>query len=66
VLVAFTGVVVDDVEEHLESSLVERTNGFAELPTRIAAGREPGIGRQEGDGVVAPVVGQPVLEQEAA
>jgi hypothetical protein len=61
-VVALGGVVVDDVEDHLEAGGVERLDHRLELADRTA--RRPvvgevGRGGEEADRVVAPVVGQP-------
>jgi hypothetical protein len=65
-LVAFAGVVVDHVEDHLDAGLVqpfdhdlEFVDLFAERPTAGVAD----IGREEADRVVAPVVRQALVDQ---
>ena len=54
--VALAGVVEDDVEEGADAGIAERGDGGGEF--RDAAGAEPGVGGEEGDGVVAPAVGE--------
>jgi len=65
------GVVVDDVEDHFDAGLVEEAHHALDLvqdrcrPTLLRAAG--GVGRfrgEEGEGVVAPVVGQAALEEE--
>ncbi len=55
--VAFAGVVQHDVEHRLYARLCQSGRGGGDL--RPAPGREPRIRGQPGDGIVAPVVGQP-------
>ena len=58
-------MVVDDVEDHLETRVVQAGHHLLEL--REGEVRHPGvtrIGREEADGVVAPVVAQPPLDEE--
>ena len=59
---ALGGVVVDHVEDHLEPGPVQRLDHRLELVDLLAAvpGRAVAVvGREEADGVVAPVVGHP-------
>ncbi len=67
-VVALAGVVVDDVEDDLEAGRVERLDHGLELidlaPVRAGRG-VLGVRREETDGVVAPVVAQPAIEQES-
>ena len=56
VLVALARVVVDDIEQHLDAGFVQGRRGVAHLGP--AAGRQARVGRQQGDGVVAPGVGE--------
>ena len=65
-VVALGGVVVDHVEDHLDAGLVQRADHRLELlhlPARGGAAAVLGVGREEADGVVAPVVGQALLDQ---
>ena len=55
-LVALAGVVQHDVQDDTQAGRVQRVDGGAHLCP--AAGGEPGIGGQEGNRVVAPVIGQ--------
>ena len=65
-VVALAGVVVDDVEDDLDARLVQGAHHRLEL-LHLAAGRGVrgvlGVGGEEADRVVAPVVGQPLVEQ---
>jgi hypothetical protein len=66
-VVALGGVVVDHVQDHLDAGGVQPAHHLLELAdllavvarVRVAAG-----GREEVDGAVAPVVAQPLLDQE--
>ncbi len=65
-LVAFGGVVVDDVEDDLDARLVQRANQGLELQHLLATLPAGGVGVvrcEEADRVVAPVVGQAPLDQ---
>ncbi len=65
-VVALGGVVVDDVENHLDALLVERAHHRLELLHLLAAlsgARVLVVRREETDRVVAPVVAQPALDQ---
>ena len=56
-LVALRGVVVDDVENHLEAGVVKARDHLLELAQAVGAvGGIARIGREEPDAVVAPVV----------
>ncbi len=58
-MVALAGVVVDDVEDHLESRGVQRAHHRLELAHLFAVGarrRVASLGREVADRVVAPVV----------
>ena len=64
--VAFGGVVVDDVEDHFEAGGVKPGHHLLEFAQAVGNVRRIArIGRKEADGVVAPVIGQPLLEQMA-
>src|SRR5271165_6573466 len=55
------GVVVDDVEYHLDACLVQRFHHrleFGDLTMRFGRGGVGVLRREEADGVVAPVVRQ--------
>jgi len=65
-LVALGRVVVDHVEDDLESSGVHRLDHALELrhlTSARARGGVAGVGREVADGIVAPVVGESELEQ---
>ena len=66
-VVALGGVVVDDVEDHLDAGLVQRLDHALELAHLLAApagGGVLGVRREVADRAVAPVVVQPPLVQE--
>ena len=63
---ALGGVVVDDVEDDLDAGLVQRLDHGLELghlAVRLGGGGVGLVRREEPDGVVAPVIGQPALHQ---
>ena len=65
-VVALGGVVVDDVQDHLDPGRVEVADHRLELAHLLApgpGGGVAGLGGEEADRVVAPVVGQPHLDQ---
>ena len=65
-LIAFGGVVVDDVEDHLEPGVVEARHHLLELAQGLLAFMGIArVGREEADRVVAPIIGQASLEQVA-
>jgi hypothetical protein len=61
---AFGGVVVDDVENDLDAGRVQAPHCDAHLVDR-AVGEIARLDRKEADGVVAPIVAQPLLQQKA-
>ena len=66
-MAALGGVVVDDVEDHLDPRAVERLHHPLELPHLLAARagrRVPRVGRDVPDRRVAPVVREPALDEE--
>ena len=66
-VVALGGVVVDDVEDHLDAGAVQRLDHPLELAHLLAApagGGVLGVGREVADRAVAPVVVQAPLVQE--
>ena len=66
-MVALGGVVVDDVEDHLDPGAVERLHHPLELAHLLAARpgrRVEGVRREEADRGVAPVVRQAPLGEE--
>ncbi len=65
-VVALRGVVVDHVEDDLDAGLVQSLDHGLELHDLLPArpvGRVPVVGREEPDGVVTPVVRQPLLDE---
>ena len=65
-VVAFGGVVVDDVEDHLDAGLVEGPHHRLELgdrAARVLVRRILVVRCEETECVVAPVVSQPEIEQ---
>ena len=65
-VVALGGVVVDDVEDHLDAGLVQGPHHRLELRDLLAALAAGGVlvvRGEEADRVVAPVVAQPALDQ---
>ncbi len=65
-LVAFAGVVVDHVQDHLEPGLVEAADHLLELGEReVRHGGVAAAGGEEREGGVAPVVHQALLDQVA-
>ena len=67
-VVALGGVVVDDVEDHLDAGRVQRPDHRLELLHLLAelTGRGVlGLRGEEAEGVVAPVVAQALVEQGA-
>ena len=68
-LVALGGVVVDDVEDHLDAGRVQGQHHRLELPHLLAPGarrRVLGVGGEVAERVVAPVVGQAPAQQAGA
>ena len=63
-LVALRGVVVDHVEDDLEPRVVQMRHHLLELGG-VAVGEVARLGGEEADGVVAPVVGELLVEQVA-
>ena len=66
-VVALGGVVVDDVEDHLDPGAVQRLDHVLELEHRVARSAARAVRRvrrQVAERVVAPVVAQPALDQE--
>ena len=66
----FAGVVVDDVEDDLDARLVQELHHSLHLAqdrvrasATVLLGRVRGVGGEEVQRVVAPVVGQPVLQE---
>ncbi len=67
-VVALGGVVVDHVEDHLDAGGMHRPHHRLELLHLLAelpSGGVVGLRSQEAEGVVAPVVAQPLLDQRA-
>ena len=66
-VIALGGVVVDHVQDHLDAGAVKVPHHGLELRHRgdRAAGGVTFIGREEAERAVAPVVGQPLIDQVA-
>ena len=67
-VIAFGGVVVDDVEDHFDAGRVQRLDHLLELADLLAAlagARVLVVRREEADRVVAPVVAQPARDEVA-
>ena len=65
-VVALGGVVVDHVEDHLDVGFMQGTDHRLELLDLTARGGAAGVlgvGGKEADGVVAPVIGQTLVDQ---
>ena len=68
-MVPLAGVVEDDVEDHLDVVLVQLADEHLELVdllAELAVVAVVRLGGEEGDGVVAPGVGQPLAGQRVA
>ncbi len=64
--VAFGGVVVDHVENDFEVGVMKAVHHFLEFADRVDRRREETrVGREEANCVVAPIVGEPFVEQMA-
>ena len=63
-MAALAGVVVNDVENHLDAGLVQPRDHRLELDHRVAKGIA-GLGREEAQRVVTPVVAQAFRDQMA-
>ena len=61
-VVALAGVVVDDIENHLDPGRVQRLHHALELAERSAR-RIAHVGGEEANRVVAPVVAQAVVQK---
>ena len=57
-------MVVDHVEQHLDAARVEAVHGAAH-GERVVAGEVSPLRREEADRLVAPMVAEPLLDQEA-
>ena len=65
-LVAFGGVVVDHVQDHLDAGIVQTRDHLLEFGKHeVGDGGIARIGGKEADRVVAPVVGQALVQQIA-
>ena len=65
-LVAFAGMVIDDVQDHFDSGAVERLDHLFELSylaAVVASARKASVRREIVHGAVAPVVVQPAIHQ---
>src|SRR5262245_66428125 len=63
-VIAFRGMIVDDVQDDLDAGVVQPRNGRSKRIER-RAGSVTRLGREEAQRVVAPIVGQSVLDQMA-
>ena len=63
-MVAFGGVVVDDVQDHLDPGIVHHLHEGLDL-AQAARPQILGLRREEADGVVAPVVLEAALDEMA-
>ena len=66
-MTALAGVVVDDIQNDLESGIVQRRHHLLELPHLLAQGADRTVRRMRGEvaqSVVSPVVGEPSTRQE--
>ena len=54
-MVAFAGVIVDDIEDHFDAGVVQRRDGRAEIVDRIGCGVAR-FRRKKAKRVVPPVV----------
>ena len=61
-LVAFAGVVVDDVQDDFDACRMERLHHHFEFAQRAGRGVAH-LGREEADAVIAPVVAQTELDE---
>ncbi|MNU90348.1 hypothetical protein D3C71_802130 [compost metagenome] len=61
-LVAFGGVVVDHVQDHLQPGRMHPGHHLLELGDGVG-GQQPRVRCEEGQGVIAPIVAQATLEQ---
>ena len=62
-LVAFTSMVKDNIENHLNPSFMQRANHFFKfdnLSSRLIAGSITTVGRKESQRIVAPIIGMVV------
>ena len=64
-VVALGGVVVDDVEDHLDAGAVQRLHHALELAHLVVGRRVQRVRREVADRRVAPVVREPAVVQEA-
>ncbi len=63
-VVAFRSVIVNDVQDHLEPGVMEARHHLLEFGKReVRTVGEAGVGREEPDGVVAPVIRQALVQQ---
>src|SRR5207248_9935037 len=64
-LVTLASMIVDDVENDLDSSIVKQRHHGLEFGQRSAR-KIARIGREEGNRIVTPIVGEPVLGEVSA
>ena len=62
-VIAFGGVIVDDVEDHLDAGRVQLLHHAAKFGGGRGAGGVALRGGEEADGVVAPIVPEALLDQ---
>ena len=66
-VIPLTGMIVNDIENNLETRRVQRLDHlleFAHLPTGVATAGICRVGRKVADGVVAPIIGKPFVFQK--
>src|SRR5215467_13522682 len=61
-MVALTGVIVDDIQDYLDSGVVQRRDGRPKIGDRVASGVAR-LRRKEAERVVTPIILQATLDQ---
>ena len=67
-MIPLGGVIIDDIQNHLDSGAVQGFHHFLELRDLLAADAERGkarVRREKADGVVAPIIAQAAILQMA-
>ena len=64
-LAALAGMVVDDVEDHLDAGGVQPADGDPHFVETAIGGKIARLRREKGERVIAPVIAQALLQQEA-